>query len=159
MTDWLGIKTEYVTTAASYRDLSKKHGVRYKTLADRGKAEGWVEARHQYREKAISAAEDALAGQHADRAVRFQSVADRLLERIEEMVSDAETELVPKDIRALTAAMGDLKAVMGLKSNLDLREQEARIEALRSRSMSGDSDDDETGIILLPQRREAGTDG
>lgn len=130
VTDWLAIKTEYVTTASSYRDLSKKYGVRYKTLADRGKAEGWVDARHHYREKAISAAEDALAEQHADRAVRFHSVADRLLDRIEELVADGGIKLVPKEIRALTSAMCDLRDVMGLKSNLDLREQEARIANL-----------------------------
>lgn len=139
MTDWLEIKTEYVTTAASYRDLSKKYRVRYKTLADRGKAEGWVEARHHYREKAISAAEDALAEQHADRAVRFKSVANMLLDRIEGLVLDDCAKLATKDIRALTSAMCDLKEVMGLKSNLDLREQEARIANLE-RQAKADAD-------------------
>ena len=129
MVDWLAVKTEYVTTAVGYRELSKKYGLRYKTLADRAKAEGWVDARHQYREKAISAAEDAMAAQHAVRAVKFQSVADRLLEKIEAIV-DAEgaADMTPKDIRALTAAMGDLKDIMDIRSRLDSRERQARAD-------------------------------
>lgn len=137
--DWLAVKTEYVTTATSYRELSKKYGVRYKTLADRAKAEGWVDARHQYMEKAISAAEDAMAAQHAVRVVKFQNVADRLLAKIEAMV-DA-VAMTPKDIRALTAAMGDLKDIMDIRSRADTREQEARIANLeRQARADGEKD-------------------
>lgn len=131
MVDWLAVKTEYVTTAIGYRELSKKHRVRYKTLADRAKAEGWVEARHQYREKAITEAENAMAAQYAARIMKFQGVADRLLEKIE-AISDADgaQTMNPKDIRALTAAMLDLKDIMDIRSKADTREQEARIANL-----------------------------
>ena len=39
-----------------------------------------------------------------------------------------------------------------LRSELDKQEQEARIAALRQKSMTGDGDDDDTGVILLPPR-------
>lgn len=148
--DWLAVKTEYVTTAIGYRELSKKHRIRYKTLADRAKAEGWVEARHQYREKAISAAEDAMAAQHAVRAVKFQSVADRLLAKIEAIV-DAEgaADMTPKDIRALTAAMGDLKDIMDIRSRLDSREQEARIANLERQARADGEKDQVVTVRLL----------
>ena len=147
--DWLAMKTEYITTAIGYRDLSKKHRVRYKTLADRAKAEGWVEARHQYREKAITAAENAMAAQHAVRAVKFQGVADRLLAKIEAIVDaeDAQT-MTPKDIRALTAAMGDLKDIMDIRSKADTREQEARIANLE-RQARADVDKDQEITVRL----------
>lgn len=147
--DWLAVKTEYVTTAIGYRELSKKHRIRYKTLADRAKAEGWVEARHQYREKAITAAEDAMAAKHAVRAVKFQSVADRLLEKIEAMV-DAEDagDMTPKDIRALTAAMGDLKDIMDIRSKADTREQEARIANLERQARADVEKDQEVTVRL-----------
>lgn len=150
MVDWLAVKTEYVTTAISYRELSKKYSVRYKTLADRAKAEDWVDARHQYREKAISAAEDAMAAQHAVRAVKFQSVADRLLAKIEAIV-DAEdaADMTPKDIRALTAAMGDLKDIMDIRSRLDSQEQEARIANLERQARADGEKDQVVTVRLL----------
>ena len=149
MVDWLAVKTEYVTTAIGYRELSKKHRIRYKTLADRAKAEGWVEARHQYREKAITAAENAMAEQHAVRAVKFQAVADRLLAKIEAIVDaeDAQT-MTPKDIRALTAAMGDLKDIMDIRSKADTREQEARIANLE-RQARAEVDKDQVVTVRL----------
>ena len=149
MVDWLAVKTEYVTTAIGYRDLSNKHRIRYKTLADRAKAEGWVEARHQYREKAITAAENAMAAQHAVRAVKFQGVADRLLAKIEAIVDaeDAQT-MTPKDIRALTAAMGDLKEIMDIRSKADAREQEARIANLERQARAEVDKDQEITVRL-----------
>lgn len=149
MVDWLAVKTEYVTTAIGYRELSKKHRIRYKTLADRAKAEGWVEARHQYREKAITAAENAMAAQHAARAVKFQGVADRLLEKIEAIVdADGAQTITPKDIRALTAAMGDLKDIMDIRSKADTREQEARIANLERQARSDVAKDQEITVML-----------
>lgn len=149
MVDWLAVKTEYVTTAIGYRELSKKHRIRYKTLADRAKAEGWVEARHQYREKAITEAENAMAAQHAVRAVKFQGVADRLLAKIEAIVDseDAQT-MTPKDIRALTAAMGDLKDIMEIRSKADTREQEARIANLERQARADVAKDQEITVRL-----------
>ena len=149
MVDWLAVKTEYVTTSIGYRDLSNKHRIRYKTLADRAKAEGWVEARHQYREKAITAAENAMAAQHAVRAVKFQVVADRLLAKIEAIVDaeDAQT-MSPRDIRALTAAMGDLKDIMDIRSKADTREQEARIANLERQARAEVDKDQEITVRL-----------
>lgn len=149
MVDWLAVKTEYVTTAIGYRELSKKHRIRYKTLADRAKAEGWVEARHQYREKAITEAENAMAAQYAARIVKFQGVADRLLEKIED-ISDADgaQPMTPKDIRALTAAMLDLKEIMDIRSKADAREQEARIANLE-RQARADVDKDQVVTVRL----------
>ena len=57
----------------------------------------------------------------------------------------------------LTAALKDLKEVKDIVSELDKKEQEARIAALQSRSVTVDDDEDETGVILLPPRLE-GTD-
>lgn len=37
MADWLKIKTEYISTTISQRDLAVKHGVNQKTLERRAK--------------------------------------------------------------------------------------------------------------------------
>lgn len=46
--DWQKLKTEYVTTRLSLKELAEKHGIRYRTVADRSRKEGWVEARKEY---------------------------------------------------------------------------------------------------------------
>lgn len=62
-------------------------------------------------------------------------------------------------LRLLTAALKELQAIKGEITDLDRREKEARIDALRRSSMTSDGDDDDTGIILLAPRRGADSDG
>lgn len=90
-----------------------------------------------------------MAAQHAVRAVKFQNVADRLLAKIEAMV-DAEdaADMTPKDIRALTAAMGDLKDIMDIRSKLDSREQEARIANLERQARADGEKHQEVTVRL-----------
>ena len=61
-------------------------------------------------------------------------------------------------LRQLTAALKELQTIKGEVTDLERREREARIDALRRSSMTADGDDDDTGIILLPPRREADAD-
>lgn len=149
MVDWLAVKTEYVTTATSYRELARKYGVSRKTIADRGKAGNWVRERGQYRDESTTKIKAAAAEGQAERAVRFVSVADRLLGKIEEFVdSEYAQTMTPKDIRALTAAMGDLKGIMGIQSNADAREQEARIANLERQARADVEKDPEITVRL-----------
>ena len=53
----------------------------------------------------------------------------------------------------------ELKFIKDEISDLERREREARIEALRRSNLLGDEDDDETGVVLLPPRREVDSDG
>ena len=133
MADWQAIKTEYITTDTSYRKLAQKHGIHYKVISERGKNEGWVELRSQYRDKTLTDSLDKISKKESDRAARIRSVADKLLIKIENMVNNVESA---KDLRALTAAMKDLKEIQGVKSDLDTREQEARIANLRRQAES-----------------------
>ena len=91
-----------------------------------------------------------MAAQHAVRAAKFQSVADRLLAKIEAMVgAEDAADMTPKDIRALTAAMGDLKDIMDIRSKLDSREQEARIANLERQARADGDKDQEVTVRLL----------
>ena len=55
-------------------------------------------------------------------------------------------------LKQIASALRDIKEVKMLRTELDKQEQEARIAALRQKSMTGDGDDDDTGVILLPPR-------
>lgn len=143
MADWQAIKTEYITTDTSYRKLAQKYGVTYSVIGAKARDEGWVEQREQYRNKTITKTVEKISQQEANRAARIHSVADKLLNKIEAMVESGRP-LDTKGIRALTAAVKDLKEIQAVKSELDRQEQEARIANLRKLA---DKDEDKAEAI------------
>lgn len=135
MADWQAIKTEYITTETSYRKLAEKYGVSRVQIGNVGRDEGWVELRRQYLDDTLTKTVDAICEQRVDRAKRLQTVADKLLNKIEAIVDAVEPLDMPaKSIRALTAAVKDLKEIQNIKSDLDTKEQEARIANLRKQA-------------------------
>lgn len=135
MADWNKIKTEYITTDTSYRKLAQKYDIHYQAICHKSKEEGWIAKREQFRNETVTKTIDAISDQQVDRATRFQTVADKLLTKIEEIVDTVEPQdMNPKALRALSAAMKDLKEIQGVKSKLDREEQEARIANLRKQA-------------------------
>ncbi|MEE1046725.1 MAG: hypothetical protein U0M60_04805, partial [Clostridia bacterium] len=59
----------------------------------------------------------------------------------------------PTGLKELATTMKYLKECKGVKSEADMREQEARIAKLQreAQQMSGDEDDDNTGVLMLPE--------
>ena len=74
--------------------------------------------------------------------------------REEEELLAVETVIDRGGLRLLTAALKELQAIKGEITDLERREKEARIDALRRSSMTSEGDDDDTGVILLAPRRE-----
>lgn len=146
MADWQAIKTEYITTDTSYRKLAEKYDVHYKVISERGKNEGWVEQRSQYRDETLTKTLDKISKQEANRAAKIHSVADKLLAKIEKMV-DSSAPMTEKAIRSLTAAVKDLKEIQGVKSDLDRQEQKARIANLRKQAETEDQKEVPTLIV------------
>ena len=144
MADWQAIKTEYITTDTSYRKLAQKYGVSHVQIGNVGKQENWVELRRQHLDKTLAKTVEKISQQEANRAAKIHSVADKLLLKIEAMV-DSEEPLSEKGIRALTAAVKDLKEIQSVRSDLDRQEQEARIANLRKQAQK--DDDDATDVI------------
>ena len=148
MADWQAIKTEYITTDTSYRKLAKKYGVNYQAICHRSKDEGWIAQREQYRNSTITKTIEKISKQEANRAARIYSVADKLLNKIEAMV-DSERPLDTKGIRALTAAVKDLKEIQSVKSALDEQEQMARIANLNKQAQKEDTQADSIEVVFL----------
>ena len=128
--DWASIKTEYITTNTSYRKLAQKYGINHTNIAKKASAEDWVEQRKQYTSKQQAKTLEKISQQEANRAAKIHSVADKLLNKIEAM-ADSGRPMNSKDIRALTAAIRDLKEIQNVRSDADRREQEARIANLQ----------------------------
>lgn len=129
MADWQDIKTEYITTNTSYRKLAQKYGISYVQIGNVGRDEKWVELRKQHLDNTFTKTVAAVESAQVNRAKKMQTVADKLLLKIEAMV-DSDRPLDTKSIRALTAAVKDLKEIQSIKSDLDEKEQKARIANL-----------------------------
>ena len=136
MVDWQAIKTEYITTETSYRKLAQKYGVNTTNIAKKASSEGWVELRKQNANKTLSKTLNAIASQQASRAARLQTVADKLLSKVERLVDEGEELLADTSaMRDIARVLKDIKDIQMIKSDADMREQEARIDKLRKDAM------------------------
>ena len=136
MADWQSIKTEYITTDTSYRKLAQKYGVTYTNIGIRSRKEGWPELREQHNAKTITKTMNAIASNQANRAARLQSVADKLLTKVERLVEEGEELLTDTStMRDIARVLKDIKDIQMIRSEADLREQEARIDKLRKEAM------------------------
>lgn len=93
MADWKKIKTEYITTETSYRKLAQKYGVGYQAICHRSQAEGWIAMREQHRNKTISKTIDRISEKQADKMSRIDDLADQLLEKLEQAITELDLQL------------------------------------------------------------------
>lgn len=145
MADWQAIKTEYITTQTSYRKLAQKYGVSRVQIGNVGRDEKWVELRRQHLDNTVAKTVAAFEDAQVNRAKKMQSVADKLLLKIEALVD--RPGMMPKDIRSLVAAVKDLKEIQGVKSELDEKEQRARIANLRKQAEKEDGSNAPTLVV------------
>lgn len=130
--DWNAIKSEYITTETSYRKLASKYHVNGTVLAQRAKREDWVGEKARYQSKTQTKVLKAIADKQVSRASRFQTVADKLLAKVEALIDNPDIDW--RDtvmMRDVSRTLKDLKDVQMIKSPQDVAEQEARIANLR----------------------------
>lgn len=143
MADWNAIRQDYITDeSSSYRKLAQKYGLSYTAIGDKARKEGWAEQRSQYLNKTLSKTINAIGKSQARRAERVVSVADKLLDKIEAVIDSCDGEALIANTQALkhiTGALKDIKDIQMIKSDGDLREQEARIANLRRQAESDDA--------------------
>jgi LysM repeat protein len=138
--DWNKIKTEYVTSGMSYRKLSAKYGVNATVLAQRAKREDWVGLKAQYQSKTQTKVLAAIANKQVNRASRLQTVADKLLAKVEQLIDDPDANWRDTEVmRDVSRILKDLKDVQMIKSPEDIAEQEARIANLRKMAEKDES--------------------
>lgn len=164
MADWKAIKTEYITTETSYRKLAEKYGVGYQTICARSKSEHWIEQREQHTNKTVTAAIEKISEKQVDRAARLQDVAERLLQKVErlmdmddKMLEDSGGEtciLGAKGMRSLSGVLKDIKEIKGIKSEADIREQEARIAKLRREAERDEANNEPVRVVMEGELEE-----
>lgn len=143
--DWKKIKAEYIAGGTSYRKLAEKYDVSRSKLQARATREKWADLKSQAEAKTESKIVETISDKDAEKAVNIINVADRILTKIEEVLGCVAT---PQDIRHLTSALKDLKDIKGIKSEADIREQEARIAKLRKDAEKEADTVDEIEVIF-----------
>ena len=146
MADWQKIKTEYITTDTSYRKLAEKHGLDQATIARRAKKEGWVSKRQQNAIRTQAKIVNAISDKQVDRAAKLISVSDQLLDRVQELVEMGSGLLVaPQNLKHISGVLKDIKEIQMIRSDADLREQEARIKKLQKEA---EQEDTNTEVVI-----------
>lgn len=144
--DWSAIKTEYITTDTSYRKLAQKYGVNPTNIAKRASKEKWTEERKKNANKALSKALNAISTKQAERTAKLVGVSDLLLDKVKELLETNAELLVDTSImRDVSVVLKNLKDIQMIRSEADMREQEARIDKLRKEAANTDRAD---GIVI-----------
>lgn len=147
--DWNKIKAEYIAGGTSYRKLAKKYDIDYHAVQRIATKEGWVKLKSQAKAKSESKMVNSVANDITNNAVKINNVADKLLDKISSLLDDF--ELDTQGIKHLTSSLKDIKDIKGLKSDIDLREQEARIDKLRKDAEQNNGDEGKpSGVIMMP---------
>lgn len=166
--DWKSIKTEYISSDISIRELAEKHGISLSTVKSRSSKEGWVEARKQFQTdvdtKVNQKVEEQSARRRARAIIKAQQTAikigsvlskvasktDQFYMHIVQETCDGSSEAVCREfdkpdtraIRDCTAALKDLTAC--------IRELFGDMGSMQA----GDSEESYTGVVELPSTLE-----
>lgn len=145
--DWKKIKADYIAGGVSYRKLAEKYGVSFNTLKTHAVEEQWYKLRQQKDKKTTTKLIDNLSNKGADIDLKYYSIVDKLLAKAEELIEQM-PEWNVASIKDMATAMKSLKECKGVKSDIDLREQEARIRNLEKQAKEEDQADKHVIITL-----------
>lgn len=137
--DWKKIKAEYIAGGTSYRKLAEKYGVSFGSLRRVAEREEWTQKRTQVAHKADMKMIETISDDAAEKATNIIDVADKLLNKIAEVI-----DLVndTQGLKHISSALKDIKDIKGVKSAADMREQEARIRNLEKQAEADNTDNE-----------------
>lgn len=140
--DWSAIKTEYITDeSSSYRKLAQKYGVSYTSIGAKARQEGWAEDRERFINETLSKTVKIIEKDRVKRLTRIHSITDKALDKLEHALDNIDP-LDTQGFRQIIASIKDIKEIQMLKSETDLREQEARIRNLEKQAEAEEQSND-----------------
>ena len=161
--DWQAIAEEYITGEISMRSLAIKYALPRSTLRSRAYREGWIERREAFQRASAPAEDGAAASPAEDEApssperAAYESeifrVTDKLVRRAEEILDGPEA-VGARELGELMRAIKNAKEIRMLRSELDEREQRARLRTLEEKSAAADRT---LRIEFAPEAEEAAT--
>ena len=145
--DWKKIKAEYIAGGTSYRKLADKYGVSFSTLKEIARREKWTDLKEKTRYKADTKFADLMGEKQANRSAKIIDVADMLLDKISATLTMMDV-VDSQSIKHFTSALKDIKDIKGIKSDIDLKEQEARIAKLQKDAEENNNRNSEVVITI-----------
>lgn len=127
--DWAAIKREYITTGISLRALAKKHNASFSTIQKKCADGKWTEARKKCRVKSEEKTIEKVTDLTAEGEKILREAALEMARRLHSLAMDfhPSPNLKAKDI---TGALKDCREILDIRSEKDLKEQDARIAKL-----------------------------
>jgi len=111
--DWERVERDYLYSNMSLRLLAKSRGLGYSTVQRRAKEGQWARRREELKLR--------------DNAIRLEQVTEKLLRKIADTI-DREETMEPKDYKALSAALKELRDVQERGSQLERRMEPLVVE-------------------------------
>ena len=181
--DWAPIRTEYITTKCSYRQLSEKYGVAIGNISKVSIREHWREQREQFVQKAFKKAEEKACNKEANRLARLITATTKAIDVAMEAFEDekqfnryiisegigggatetTEREFAKVDTKALKDLTGVLKDLTGLMRDFYNIPTPAQAEAQRiaaerleldRKKTEADSTDDGVEVVIKGEAEE-----
>lgn len=138
MIDWEKIKGAYLTEDISYQKLAERYQVPLGAIKKQGAAENWVEQRKVQKKNLLTADEDAF------RRSRLQAVADQMLTKVAQALSEPET-LSGSELRSLAGTLKSIMEIHMIQPPLDEQEQRIKIANLEKQAQK----QEESGITVV----------
>ena len=88
--DWDKIRTEYITTDLSLKDISEKYGVQQRLVNTKSAEQGWVDQRKKYNAKVVEKAVNKVATKRANQLAKELAIADNISNVLKKALDDAE---------------------------------------------------------------------
>ena len=130
MVEWSKIKAEYLAGGTSYRKLAKKYGVPFSNLKNIAIKEQWTQLREQTKNRTDTKLVENIGRQNAKIDDTYFRCVDKLMRKAEALIDNTEI-WQPTNLKDMATTMKYLKECKGVKSEADMREQEARIAKLQ----------------------------
>lgn len=146
--DWKAIKAEYIAGGVSYRELAEKHGVSQSNLRKVAAKEHWTELRNSVDTKKEQLLVDKLGNKSAKIDEKYFNLVDKLLNKAEEVIDNTPIWQA-SSLKEMATALKYLKDCKGVKSDLDLKEQKARIAKLEKEAKEDTEDNSKTITVKI----------
>jgi hypothetical protein len=150
--DWNKIKAEYIAGGTSYRKLADKYDVKLSALRSVAEREKWVELKAQAQHKTNTKIVNCVSDKNAKIDEKYFRLVDMLMDKAEDLIVTTPI-WQPQMLKDLATTMKYLKECKGVKSEADMREQEARIAKLQKEAQE-EAKDNEIQIIIGTEAEE-----
>lgn len=150
MADWAKIRAEYIRGGTSYRKLAEKYKVPMNTLKRVAKQGNWVELRTQKEHKVTTQLTEIAASTQSEAAKIIFNAAIDLARKVAKSIEQQEVFL-PGDAYGYANAMQKIKQTIGIKDDIDLEEQQARIAKIKSETAVAE-EVTQGKVIVIPAR-------